>query len=247
MGVLIKPVYNQDGNFNREGKRVRAEYIGKICGCDAYTKKDKYGHPNLYYMTISGYAVFWGGLELNYGEQELARREQQIGKLFAIANEKVSAALADPDSWCEYAAAAMTNRIKEAEAHNAPIRERKRVEREQKLAAKVAAEEAEKAEQKNRLNGAMDAIAYTLAHDEYVDLKATEYSMDAFITLLKAHNIDLVPATLGWMRKKLCGVKFEGKSSQTWAYGKTTDTFWQAIRRLNYALRLKNAEQEEQI
>jgi hypothetical protein len=114
--VLMPLLYNDDGNLERTGKRTRMRIEPSIGKYQIYSR-ERGNERYAYLMTDSGKLIHAGGTY----DQLKNLDEDRIDDFFARQRQLVSENLQNPDEWVDYTAAAIANRLGEAEAHNAPI------------------------------------------------------------------------------------------------------------------------------
>jgi hypothetical protein len=154
--VLMPLLFNSNGNLERGSKRTRVKIeppIGKYAVYSHEVGSPPHSESYAYLMTPSGKLIHVGETR-RMGEIT----EQRIDTYFAEAAALFEKQLADPAVWADYNAAAITNRIDEAEAHNKPVKEARQKEREKQAPARKAQNAATKNNSANQGNNPPAAI-----------------------------------------------------------------------------------------
>jgi N12 class adenine-specific DNA methylase len=228
--VLLPTVFDENGNYNRDGKRKRvtvAEPIGKY---QIYTGADSYGIPLAYVMTDSGRLVLWGQ------KDSYRLTEEYLDKDFSAAVHHVHEALKDKDAWVNYNSAAIADRLREADEHNAPVREARAAQYAKEDAARSEAHEAERRERKQAYDNAVDEIGNSLVRGERADIPR-EFDRNPLLALFDLYEINVPLRTKGWINKHVKAVQLgDDKVLSTWGSAKEiSDGFDTAMRELRKA------------
>jgi hypothetical protein len=210
--VLLPTVYDENGNFNRDGKRRRvtaAEPIGKY---QIYTTKAVDSSDSLaWVMTASGRLMQWG--TLNHWNTN----ENAIDQAFANAAWHVEESLNAPDQWTDYNSAAIVNRLNEADAHNAPIREARAARYEEENAARSEAREREARAREESFKYAVDEIGGALIRGERVDIPQG-FDKNPLLALFDLYEIDVPLRTKGWIvSARPCRKSLPNAGAPLWA------------------------------
>ncbi|GHU35778.1 hypothetical protein FACS1894105_05040 [Clostridia bacterium] len=244
---ILMTLLFEDGNLNRANKRSRVVVEPPIGKYEMFSRDE--GTPPhqtnyLYIMTACGKLADLGERSRIKDLTE-ARLDDYILRN-AAAFEKQ---LAEPAEWVDYTAAALLNRIEEAEAHNAPVKamhearsqaEREaRIEREKQLAAeKLAIFDARVDEIAKAIeNGGSISVAY--------DAGAYE-DKNPVLELFRLYNVALPLRTQGWVNNRLAEIKGESYSFYTRNGGKASSAFMDSYQRLKRAVKLTPIEQKRE-
>ena len=124
--VLMPLLFNNDGNLERTNKRMRVRVEPSIGKYQIYSREHA-GTTHGYIMTDSGKLINLGG---TYDSLKNVS-EKQLDDIFARQHSFVEEKLQKPNEWVDYSAAAIVNRIDEAETHNESVKAAREKEQEQ--------------------------------------------------------------------------------------------------------------------
>ena len=243
--VLLPTVYNDRGNLNREGKRKRvtvAEPIGKY---QIYTTSDKSGIEQAYVMTDSGRLILWGSKD----RRSLTEHgEDNITRSFTEAIKHVEETLRLSDKWVDFNAAAIANRLEEADKHNAPIREARELKYAEEAAARDIARKEEAKERDKAYNNAIDEMSRALVRGEHVEIPV-EFDKNPLLGLMELYDVDIAPPTKGWINKHVTAVQMaENGVLRTWGkIQETTESYQRAMKDLRHAMEITPIEEQRAI
>jgi N12 class adenine-specific DNA methylase len=238
--VLLPTVYDKNGNFNRDGKRRRvtaAEPIGRyqIYTTEAIDSTDLLA----WVMTDSGRLMQLGTLN------HLDADENALDRGFANAVRDVEESLNDTSRWVDYNSAAIADRLKEADEHNAPIREARTAQYDEEDAERAAAHEREKLEREKAFENAVDEIGGTIVNGERADIPST-FDKNPLLALFDLYEINVPLRTKGWVNKHVRALQLEKDGAlRVWGDAKEVSTvFFKAIKELNEAILEASPEQQ---
>jgi len=124
--------------------------------------------------------------------------------------------IANPERWVDIGYANILGRLDEANAHNAPIREARELERQlekkQREEKRIADEEAEKAEYKQAISDAENKILnnQTVSNSDI-------HGKSLIMQLFREHGISVPLKTQGWVINALHSIEFDGQRDK-WGY-----------------------------
>ena len=115
--VLMPLLFDDGGNLERTDKRTRVRIEPAIGKYQIYSRE--HAGANIgYLMTDSGKLIDAGGTYERVKDVE----ESRIDEFFTQNREICEKNLQNPDVWVDYKAAAIANRLPEAEAHNESVK-----------------------------------------------------------------------------------------------------------------------------
>ena len=210
--VLRRLLYT-DGMFNRELKRTRVDVLPPMGKYSIYAQhlSGVIGDDTLIHVgTDSGYLLPLGVSRTRFDEQFI---ESRIDNIFEKAPVLLEKALADPEQFARYDWGAITGRISEIEAHNAPVRklreEKDRVRREE--AAK--AEKEEQRQKTEKYDARVDEIATAIGEGKTIAVGYKEHEFDGknpVLDLFRLYGVELPLRTQGWVNTGLAELSGDG-------------------------------------
>jgi hypothetical protein len=120
--TVLMPLLFENGNLNRSGKRSKVTIEPPIGKYSLYSRDDG-DTNNIYLMTDSGKLMNLGSRQYLNDLKNVT--EQKLDEYLTKMAAQFDAQLADPNEWADFQAAAVLDRIEDADAHNSPIRTQK--------------------------------------------------------------------------------------------------------------------------
>jgi hypothetical protein len=231
--TVLMPLLYEDGNLNRESKRSRVKVkppIGKyeIFSHDVGTPPHQTNY--LYLTSASGYLV-----QLGETERLENLTEQKLDTFVLDAITKLDRQLSDEAEWADFAAAALLNRIDEAEAHNRPVRELREAEYRAEHAARTESDKRLAAEKQQILTARVDEIAKAIETGSKIQVaySAGEHQgKNPVLELFKLYGVEIPLRTQGWVNNKLAAISGEGYSYYKQNGGRPSAVFMNCLRKL---------------
>jgi hypothetical protein len=242
--TILMTLLFEDGRLNRGNKRSRVKVEPTIGKYEIFSRDE--GTPPhltnyLYVMTASGRLAMLDETERLKDLTE-ARLDGHI-RLLADSFEKQ---LASPAEWADFTAAAFLNRIDEAEAHNAPVREMREAESQAKYNARMERGKRLADEKRKVFDARVDEIAKAVERGERVKVEydAGEYDgKNPVLELFRLYGVEIPLRTRGWVNKRLAEINGDSYSFFTKGGGNESSAFMDALRKLVKAVKLTPIEQ----
>ncbi|GHV17133.1 hypothetical protein FACS189425_02740 [Clostridia bacterium] len=245
--TILMPLLFEGGNLNRDGKRSRVVVEPPIGKYEMFSRDE--GTPPhqtnyLYIMTACGKLADLGERSRIKDLTE-ARLDDYILRN-AAAFEKQ---LAEPAEWVDYTAAALLNRIEEAEAHNAPVKAMREARSQAEREARIEREKQLAAEKLAIFDARVDEIAKAIESGGSISVA---YDAGAYegknpvLELFRLYNVALPLRTQGWANNRLAEIKGDSYSFYTRNGGKASSAFMDSYQRLKRAVKLTPIEQKRE-
>jgi hypothetical protein len=245
--TILMPLLFEDGNLNRENKRSRVKVeppIGKyeIFSHDEGTPPHQTNY--LYIMTACGKLADLGETERIKDLTE-ARLDDYILRNAAAFDKQ----LAEPAEWVDYTAAALLNRMDEAEAHNAPVKAMREARSQAEREARIERDKQLAAEKLAIFDARVDEIAKAIESGGQISVA---YDAGAYegknpvLELFRLYGVNLPLRTQGWVNNRLSEIKGEGYAFYNRNGGKASSAFMDSYRRLMRAVKLTPIERKRE-
>lgn len=239
--TVLMPLVFEDGNLNRAGKRTRVKIEPPI-GRYAMYSRNVGGMDYMYMLTASAMLV-----QLGEAFRFKDVTEQQIAAHIKMSVEAFEKQLGNPDTWADYSAAAIANRIAEAEAHNGPIREEREAGYAREAQARRERQEAVQREREEIFSATVRDIESKILSGEKTDVELDHYKdKNPLFALFDKYGIDVPLATKGWVNRNLKAFQINAGGSVTmWLPQKVkaSEAFHHAIIELKNALEADRTSQ----
>lgn len=215
--VLMPPVFN-DGNFNREGRRIRVT-VEEPAGKYQLFSRDDGEDKALYFLTASGridstreyFRDEWNE-ESRKWESHLPT-ETELDEVLPLIAAQFERDMADPVKWAKYQHAAVVNRLGDCEAHNIPVRK----QRDEEDKARLEAERREEMEANRRneeiFDARVDEIAEAIKDGKTISVGYDEYLYEGknpVLDLFRLYGVELPLRTQGWVNTGLAELSASG-------------------------------------
>jgi hypothetical protein len=193
-------------------------------------------------MTDSGRLIQIGNLS------DIERiTEENLDRYFVEAVTVVEKALKNPDEWVDFNAAAIVNRLQEADEHNAPIRIAREKEYEEQAAQRAADREMEAREREQAFNNAVVELGNALHRGERGDV-SKEFDKNPLLALFDLYEIDVPLRTRGWINKNVTAAQMqEDGTLRTWGTNTSTETYLNMMQTLRNEMEITPPEQQWKI
>jgi hypothetical protein len=229
--TVLMPLLYEDGNLNRSGKRSKVRIEPRIGKYSLYSRDE--GDTNYTYMMTDGGKLIMLGDTARLG----GLTEQKIDEHLTALTAAFETQMSDPDKWADFNAAAILDRIPDADAHNTPIRNRREAEYKQEAETRAAEREAERKDKEDAFNATVDEIADKLVKGEKADVAPDpRMEKNPLLTLFVKHGVELPLATKGWVNKNLKAVQIKGGGDNSFSISlwlpkgkKGSETFRKAV------------------
>ncbi len=214
-------------------------------GIALYIMKKQKGNPWDYlYLFYEGWMLDVGNLiQMDIRVEEFKKAMPNFRQ---IMTDKLDAALSSPDKWADPGFANFLGRREEADAHNQPIREARRTERQ------IAQEERARREEENRLQEQREYEAAVFDAEQSILNRRELHNEDVrgtslILHLFRQNGFDLPLKTQGWVKSSLVRL-FYNESGNYWSYsyrGRDSTVFHSHLERLTEAIKKKYEQQPE--
>ena len=251
--VLIPPVFI-DGNFNRDGKRIRVT-VEEPAGKYQLFSREEFDKKALYFLTASGmidrtaeyFSDEWNDVSLKW--ENHCPIETEMDEVIGLVAERFEKDMADPVKWAKYQHAAVMNRIAECEAHNEPVRELREEERKAREAETELERQEEKRVKAEKYDARIAEVAAAISSGISIKVGYDENAFDGknpVLDLFKLHGIDLPLRTQGWVNTGLAEIT-DGSYRYYKSKNKGDSTAFSGyLKQLREAIRLVPIEQKQQ-
>ena len=241
--VLMPLLYNNDGNLERTDKRTRVKIEPPIGKYQIYSREIN-GNSLGYILTNSGKLI-----NIASYEWLKVQNESKFDEIFEAHRKVFEENMQNLNVWVDYTAAAIVNRIADAESHNNPVKEAREERRVQNAENQRNQREIEVKEKETRLNQQMDDISTALINGERYNIETDRYTdTNPLFPLFERYNIDIPIATKGWINRSMSAFQLNTDGSlRVWGHKgmKISSTFAQSVRLLKNAINTEKTKQEE--
>ena len=211
---------------------------------ELFTLNSQKGQFRQVFVQCEGYML---GIGQHHTLEDITKRLKGLengvkGEVERLFNESI----ADPDRWADSGFANILGRTDEATTHNAPIREARRLDNEQRDAEyeskRIAEEQAVKAEYEKAIITAENALM------DKKEVKNTELhsGKSLIMQLFREHESAVPLKTQGWIINSLCAL-FYNNDKDSWSYrynGNPSTVFFDYLKRLLAAVQTKQQYEE---
>jgi hypothetical protein len=224
--TVLMPLLFEEGNLNRSGKRSRVKAEPSIGKYEMYSRDE--GTPP--YQTNYLYTMTASGTLLMLGESERLKEltEEKLDEYILTLAGKFGSQLANPAEWADFAAAALLDRIAEAEAHNVPVRELREAEIQSERQTRIERDKQRAGEKRDIFNARVDEIAKAIEIGGNIDVaySAGEYDgKNPVLDLFRLYGVKIPLRTQGWVNNRLAAIKGDSYSFYTSNGGKASSAF----------------------
>jgi hypothetical protein len=228
--TVLMPLLYEDGNLNRSGKRSKVKIAPPVGKYALYSRDE--GDNNYTYTMTNGGRLIMLGETARLGELTEQRLDEHIKAL----SDGFDKRMADPETWVDFAGAAVLDRISDADTHNAPIRDKRETQYRQEQSERVAAQKRERETRETAFNEAVNDIAEKLANGEKAEVEPDRNTdKNPLLALFAKYGVELPLATKGWVNKNLKAVQiYSGEKSGEKSFWlpkgvKVSETFSRAV------------------
>ncbi|MDR1668912.1 MAG: ssDNA-binding domain-containing protein [Oscillospiraceae bacterium] len=243
--TILMPLLFEDGNLNRAAKRSRVKVEPLIGKYEMFSREmgtPPYATNYLYLMSASGYLV-----QLGESERLKDLTEQRIDAFILDAATRLDRQLAEPTEWADFAAAAILNRINDAEAHNVPVREMREAERQAEREAQQESDRRLAIEKEQILNARIDEIAKAVETGKRINVAydAGEHrGKNPVLELFKLYGVEIPLRTQGWVNSRLATIDGDSYSYYKQNSSKPSSVFMECLHKLRLAVKHTPIEQK---
>ena len=242
--VLMPPLFD-DMLLNRDGKKIRVTVEEPIGKYPIYSHEEN-GEKVLYFLTASGRITHIWDYFANEWDDQLHKyvsvrpTEAEFDETMRHVSERFEHNMADRKRYVLYQDAAVLNRLDDCEAHNQPIRELHKLEREKKAQDRAEHEKTVQKERDDNFNKTVDELAEKIIRSEKATVEIDSYkNKNPLFSLFERYEIDLPLATKGWINRNLRAFQFAGGGRlSVWGTKgfKVSDTFTSSLWKLKAAI-----------
>ena len=242
--VLMPMVFDDYGQFERGDRRARVRIEESIGKYPVYSRE----HGG----SASGYLLTESGRLIRAGEYSRMAEltEEQVDSFYAQQCRLIESNLADPDAWADYNAAAVANRLEEADAHNIPVRAAREAGYQRAREEQRVRDEAERLQQEAAFTAKVDGMGEAILHFERVDVELDHYTdKNPLFSLFERHGVELPLATKGWVNRNLKAFQLtDGGRLRCWGPRgmRISDTFMRQLIELRVVMDGERDKQPEQ-
>jgi hypothetical protein len=242
--AVLMTLLFEGGGLNRGNKRSRVKVEPTIGKYEIFSRDE--GTPP--YLTNYLYAMTASGRLAMLGETERLKdlTEERLDEYILALADSFEKQLASPTEWADFTAAAFLDRIDEAEAHNAPVREMREAERQTESDARRERNKRLTDEKREIFDARVDEIAKAVERGERIKVGYDAGAYDGknpVLELFRLYGVDIPLRTRGWVNKRLAEINGDSYSFYTRGGGKASSAFMDALSKLVKAVKLTPIEQ----
>ena len=212
--VLLAPVFGSDGNYNRNGNRIRVT-VEEPAGKYLLFSRDEFEKKAIYFLTASGMIDHTRQYFQDEYNEETRKwedhrpTEAELDEVLPLIAERFERDMADPAMWAKYQHAAVLNRLEECDGHNIPVRRLREEESKLREAEAERERQEEKRQNEAKFDARVDEIATAINGGKSISVGYDEYAFagkNPMLDLFKLYGIDLPLRTQGWVNTGLAEI-----------------------------------------